>query len=65
MEKTQTELQKALKDYLKKNPSGERVLASKLGLMPKSIKRWLNGVSEPNPLVAQAIINYLKKKEAK
>ncbi len=65
MSKEQTELQKTLKAYLEKNPGGEHRLASELGFMTGSIKRWMSGVSTPHPLVAQAVINYLKRREEK
>lgn len=58
-----TELQKALKDYLEKNPGTERQIASQLGVMPGTIVRWMEGRTSPAPDVAQGVIQKLQKME--
>lgn len=62
MGKEPSELQKALKDYLDKNPGKERELAEYFSTAVGTITRWVNGHSVPASPTAEAIIKYLNKK---
>lgn len=62
MGKQETELQKALKNYLEKNPGGECVLAEEFRTASGTITRWANGYSKPPAQAIEQIIKYLKRK---
>ena len=60
----ETELQKALREYLEKNPGKEREIADEFEAMVSSVTRWRMGVSHPRPILEKMVIEYLKRKSS-
>lgn len=61
MEAIQREAHDLVRTYLSNNPGGECQLAEELDVSIPTIKRWANGENLPHPIIAQPLVEKLKK----
>lgn len=62
MTETLNEVQTLVNDFLTKHPGKESELADGLLVSIPTIKRWGRGTNLPSPLIARAVVAYLKQR---